>query len=90
MDINKEKIEALKFLTNRYAENVWKHTSIHLVALGWIVSSKEIHNLIEKQIIIQITLTFIFLTLESIHWFVNKPIYQKIKFLESDISNNYD
>lgn len=89
MDLNQEKLEALKYLTNRYIENVWKHTSIHLIALGWVLASKQIHELIANSLVMQSVISVVFIALECIHWFVNRPIYARIVSLSKAVSSIY-
>ena len=86
MDLEAGKLDALKFLTKQYIENVWISTGIHLVALGWLFSSKQIHMLIKEELFIQIGLTCILLVLECFRWFVNRPIYRRIRFLEMEVA----
>ena len=86
MDLETGKLYALKFLTKQYIKNVWIATSIHLVALGWLFSSEQIHILIKEEISIQIGLTCILLALECFRWFVNSPIYRRIRFLELEVA----
>jgi len=80
MDLEAGKLDALKFLTKQYIENVWISIGIHLVALGWLFSSEQIHLLIKEELFIQIGLTCILLVLECLRWFVNSPIYRRIRF----------
>ncbi|SDZ06799.1 hypothetical protein [Nitrosomonas sp. Nm58] len=86
MDLDVGKLDALKFLTKQYIENVWISTGIHLVALGWLFSSEQIHMLIKEELFIQVGLTCILLVLECLRWFVNRPIYRRIRFLEMDVA----
>ncbi|AKH37586.1 MULTISPECIES: hypothetical protein [Nitrosomonas] len=86
MDLEVGKLDALKFLTKHYIDNVWISTSVHLVTLGWLFSSEQIHMLIKEELFIQIGLTCILLVLESLRWFVNRPIYRRIKFLEMHVA----
>lgn len=86
MDLEVGKLGALKFLTKQYIENVWISSSIHLVALGWLFSSEQIHMLIKEELFIQIGLTCILLGLECLRWFVNRPIYRRIRFLEMEVA----
>jgi len=86
MDLEIEKLNALKFLTKQYIENVWISTIIHLISLGWLFSSEQIHLLIKQELFIQIGLTCILALLECFRWFVNSPIYRRIKFLEMEVA----
>ena len=86
MDLESEKLYALKFQTKQYIENVWISISIHLVALGWLFSSEQIHILIKEELFIQIGLTCILLVLECFRWFVNGPIYRRIRSLEMEVA----
>ncbi|SFQ00353.1 hypothetical protein SAMN05216419_104419 [Nitrosomonas cryotolerans] len=86
MDIEAGKLEALKFLTNTYAKNVWVSTGIHLVALGWLLSVERIHTLIIEEIFIQIGLTCILSSLECLRWFLNASIYRRIRLLEVEVA----
>lgn len=86
MDLETGKLSALKFLTKQYNINIWISTSIHLVVLGWLLSSNQIHMLIKKELFIQIVLTSLLLALECIRWFVNKPIHRRIRFLEKEVA----
>jgi hypothetical protein len=86
MDLETGKLDALKFLTKQYIENVWIATSIHLVVLGWLFASEQIHMLIKEELFIQIGLTCILLVLECLRWFVNKPVYRRIRFLEMEVA----
>ena len=86
MDLEIGKLYALKFLTKQYIENVWISTSIHLITLGWLFSSEQIHLLIKEELFIQIGLTCILLVLECFRWFVNSPIYRRIRFLEMEVA----
>jgi len=81
-----DNLEALKFLTNRYVDNIWKHSSISLIALGWVLSSSQIQLLLKNKIYIQLMLSLVFVVLQSIHWFVNKPIFNKIRIFEKSIA----
>lgn len=56
MDLEVGKLDTLKFLTKQYIENVWISTGIHLVALGWLFSSEQIHMLVKEELFIQISL----------------------------------
>jgi hypothetical protein len=80
-----EQLEALKFLTNRYIENVWKHTGIHLIGTGWILSSIQLQSILSKSVYVQLGLTIAFIILQSVHSFINIPIYKQIKELESNV-----
>ncbi|SFL31489.1 hypothetical protein SAMN05216302_10597 [Nitrosomonas aestuarii] len=86
MDLETGKLNALKFLTKQYIENVWISTSIHLVVLGWLFSSEQIHLLIKEKLFVQIGLTCILSLLECFRWFINSPIYRRIRFLEMEVS----
>jgi hypothetical protein len=86
MDVESGKVYALKFLTKQYIANVWISLSIHLVALGWLFSSEQIHILITEELFIQIGLTCILSVLECFRWFVTIPIYRRIKFLEMEVA----
>lgn len=86
MDLETGKLDALKFLTKQYIENVWIATSIHLVALGWLFASEQIHVLIKGELFIRIGLTCILLVLECLRWFVNRPVYRRIRFLEMEVA----
>lgn len=86
MDFEAGKLSALKFLTKQYISHVWIATGMHLVVLGWLLSSKQIHILIKEQLFIQIGLTYILLMLECLRWFINQPIYRRIRFLEMEVA----
>ena len=86
MDLEAGKLAALKFLAKQYIGNTWISISIHLIALGWLFSSEQVHMLIKEELFIQIGLTCILLVLECFRWFVNKPIYRRIRFLEMDVA----
>lgn len=86
MDLEAGKLYALKFLTKQYIENVWIATGIHLVVLGWLFSSEQIHILLKEELSIQIGLTCILLVLECIRWFVNSSIYRRIRSLEMEVT----
>lgn len=86
MDLEIGKLYALKFLSKQYIRNVWISTSIHLITLGWLSSSVQIHLLIKEELFIQIGLTCILVLLECIRWFVNSPIYRRIRFLEMEVA----
>ncbi|MCP5245414.1 MAG: hypothetical protein H6937_05470 [Burkholderiales bacterium] len=86
MDLETGKLNALKFPTKQYIENVWTSTSIHLIVFGWLFSSEQIHLLIKGELFIQIGLTCILLLLECFRWFVNSPIYRRIRFLEMEVA----
>lgn len=83
-------IAALEFLTNRYIDNVWKHTGIHLLAAGWILSSSHLQVSLGKSTLVKIGLTFMFLIMQSAHSFINVPIYRRIKKLASQIKDDGD
>lgn len=86
MDLESGKLYALKFSTKQYIQNVWIFLSIHLAALGWLFSSEQIHMLITQELFIQISLTCILSILECFRWFVNIPIYRRIRFLEMEVA----
>ncbi len=86
MNIDESRIKALEFLANRYIENVWKHSGLHLVALGWILASSQLHVLIASHLEVRLGLTFIFLFMEAMHFLVNKPIYDQIKSLTDELT----
>jgi len=86
MDLETGKLYALKFLSKQYIRNFWISTSIHLITLGWLFSSVQIHLLIKEELFIQIGLTCILMLLECFRWFVNSPIYRRIRFLEMEVA----
>ena len=86
--MEEKRIEALQFLTNRYIENVWKHTGIHLLATGWILSSAQLQLMLAHSTLIQLGLTIIFAILQSVHSFINIPIFHLIKKLEVEINDD--
>lgn len=86
MDLEAGKLDALKFLTKQYIRNVWISSSIHLVILGWLFSSEQIHVFIKEELFIQIGLTCILLVFECLRWFVNRPTYRRIRFLEREVA----
>ncbi|MGG7056488.1 hypothetical protein [Nitrosomonas sp. ANs5] len=86
MDLEIGKLDALKFLTKQYISNAWLALGIHLVVLGWLLSSQQIQVLITEELFIQIGLTCALLLLECLRWFVNWPIHRRIRFLEMEVA----
>lgn len=86
MDLEIGKLDALKFSTTQYISNAWLALGIHLVALGWLLSSQQIQVLIKEKLFIQIGLTCVLLLIECLRWFVNWPIHRRIRLLEMEVT----
>lgn len=86
MDLEIGKLDALKFSTTQYISNAWLALGIHLVALGWLLSSQQIQMLIKEKLFIQIGLTCVLLLIECLRWFVNWPIHRRIRLLEMEVA----
>jgi hypothetical protein len=86
---DKDRLEALEFLSNRYIDNVWKHIGVHLLAAGWILSSQHLQTVLTNNMA-KVILIAMFVFLQAVHSVINIPIYHHIRDLEVQLgTSNY-
>ena len=70
-------IDSLKDNQSSYADNVWKTVGFFVIILGWIGTSSEIRDLIDRGTVVKIILSIPLIIGETNHIFMEIQYYRK-------------